>query len=135
MMIALSALLAVGTVLAGTIFHTHPWVIVAEAVGSIVALQFTYVAVSLAHHLVHSRRLIPQVQAAIGEQLGVELEASRSLPHELSGLIARLPTPAAALALSRDGDFVNRIFPSNEQFPVCVRSRTQWDRCSEVDLS
>src|SRR5271163_645541 len=50
-----------------------------EAVGSIVVLQFTYVAVSLTHHLVHSRRLIPRAQAAISEQLGAELETPRSL--------------------------------------------------------
>jgi hypothetical protein len=107
MMIVLSALLAVGAALAGTIFHTHPWVIVTEAVGSIVALQFTYVAVSLTHHVVRSRTLIPQVQAAIGEQLGGELEAPRSLPPELSRLIARLSTRAAVLELSRDADFAN----------------------------
>jgi hypothetical protein len=90
MMLALSALLAVGVVLGGIIFHTHIWAIAAEAVGSIAASQFTCVAVSLTRHLVHSRRLIPQVQAAIGQQLGAELEVPRSLPPELSALVAQL---------------------------------------------
>jgi hypothetical protein len=107
MMIVLSALLAVGTVLAGFIFHTLARVIVAEAVGSIVVLQFAYVAVSLTHHLVHSRRLIPRAQAAIHEQLSVELEAPRSLPPELSALVAQLPSRGTVPELSRDGDFVN----------------------------
>jgi hypothetical protein len=102
MMIALSALLAVGTVLTGIIFHTHPWVIVADTVGAIVALQFTYVAASLTHHLVHSRRLIPQVQTAIGGRLGAELEAPRSLPPELSALVAQLPNGGRVPELSRD---------------------------------
>jgi hypothetical protein len=107
LMLALSALLAVSTVLAGIIFHTYPWAIVAEAVGSIVAFQFTYVAVGITHGLIYSRTLIPRVQAAVGEQLGVELELPRDLPPGLSELVAQLRSREAALELSGDRDFVN----------------------------
>jgi hypothetical protein len=56
MMLALSGLLAVSTVLGGVIFQT-PWAIVAEAVGSLVTLQFTYVAVGVTLHLIYSSDL------------------------------------------------------------------------------
>lgn len=55
MMLALGALLAVSTVLGGVIFHTNPWAIVAEAVGSIVALQFAYVAIGVTYDLICAR--------------------------------------------------------------------------------
>jgi hypothetical protein len=90
MMLALSALLAVSAVLGGMIFHTHPWAIAAEALGSITVFQFAYVAVGLSRHLVRSRRLIPHVRAAIGQQLSSELEVPRNLPPELSRLVAHL---------------------------------------------
>jgi hypothetical protein len=107
MTIAFSALLAVGAVLAGIILHTNPWAVVAEAAGSIVALQFTYVAVGVTHDLIYSRRLLPQVQTAIGEQLGLELEVPRRLPPKLSALVGRLPGGAKAFELSRNGDLMN----------------------------
>jgi hypothetical protein len=107
MMLALSALLAVSTVLGGVIFHTNPWAIVVEAVGSLVALQFTYVAVGVTYHLIYSRTLIPQVQAAVGEQLGIELESQRSLPPGLSDLVAQLRSSETALELSGYRHFVN----------------------------
>jgi len=107
MMLALSASLALGTVLVGTAFHVHPLWIISDTFGSVVAFQFTYVGVSLAYHLVHSRRLIPEVQAAIGKQLGADLEAPRGLPPELSALVAQLPTSATVFGISRDRDFMN----------------------------
>ena len=90
-MLALSTLLAVGTVLAGIVLHTNPWAVVAETVGSVVAFQFMYVAVDVTHQLVQLRRLIRQVQMAICEQLGFELEVSRKLPPELSEFVAKPP--------------------------------------------
>jgi hypothetical protein len=90
MMLAVSAFLAVGSVLGGIIFHAHPWAIVAEAFGSVVAFQFTYLAVSLSLHLDRSRRLIPQVRTAIGQRLRAELEVPRSMPPELSALVEQL---------------------------------------------
>ena len=105
-MLALSALLAVGTVLAGIALHTNPWAVVAEAVGSVGAFQFIYVAVGVTHDLVQSRRLILHIQTAIGEQLGVELGAPRILPPELSELVAKLPC-ATVPERSRHRDFCN----------------------------
>ena len=90
LMPVVSAFLAVGSVLGGAIFHTHPWAIVADAFGSIVALQFTYLAVSCSLHFVRSRRLILQVQTAIGQRLQAELEVPRSMPPELSALVGKL---------------------------------------------
>jgi hypothetical protein len=95
-MLPVGALLTVGAVFSGVIFHAHPWVIATEVFGSIAASQFTYVAVSLTHHLVRSRGLIPQIQAAIGQQLATQLELPRSLPPELSALVAQLQ-PASPL--------------------------------------
>ena len=59
MVLVLSASLAVGAVLGGFLFHTHIWAIVANAFGSIVALQFSYAAVGLTSQLVLSRKMIP----------------------------------------------------------------------------
>ena len=83
-------LLAVGALLMGIAFGTHPGVIAAEVFGSIAAPQFAFVAVSLTDHLIRSSRLIPRVQAAIGRQLRAELEAPRNLPPELAALVAQL---------------------------------------------
>jgi hypothetical protein len=90
-------------VLSGIILHANPWVIATEVFGSIAASQFTYVAVSLTNHLVHSRGLIPQIQAAIGRQLSIQLEVPRSLPPELSALVARLqPASLPRTIVGRD---------------------------------
>jgi uncharacterized membrane protein len=86
----IGVLLAVGVVLTGIAFGTHPGVIAAEVFGSVAAPQFAFVAVSLTNHLVSSSRLMPQVQAAIGRQLRAELEAPRSLPPELDALVTQL---------------------------------------------
>jgi len=69
MMLALSALLAPVVTLVGLALHAHPRVIAAQALGSITALQFVYVAVSLTLHLVRFRKPIPHVQTAIGDRL------------------------------------------------------------------
>jgi hypothetical protein len=90
MMLALSALLAPVVALVGFGLHAHPWVIAAQTLGSITALQFVYVAVGLTLHLVRFGKLIPHVQTAIGDQLGAELEVPRGLTPELSVLMARL---------------------------------------------
>jgi hypothetical protein len=89
MMLALSALL--GPVVAlGFGLHAHPWVIAAQTLGSITALQFVYVAVGLTLHLVRFGKLIPHVQTAVGDRLRAELEVPRGLTPELSVLVARL---------------------------------------------
>jgi hypothetical protein len=90
MMVALSALLAPVVALVEFGLHAHPWVIAAQTLGSIMALQFVYVAVGLTLHLVRFGKLIPHVQTAIGDRLRAELEAPRGLTPELSVLVARL---------------------------------------------
>jgi len=102
-MLPLGALLTVGAVFSGIIVHAHPWVIATEVFGSIAASQFTYVAVSLTHHLVRSRGLIRQTQAAIGQQLSTQVEVPRGLPPELSALVARLqPASVPKTIIRRD---------------------------------
>jgi hypothetical protein len=90
MLLPLGGLLAVGAGLSGLVLHVHLGVIAAEVFGSIASSQFTYVAITLTQHLVRSRELTLQVQAAIGRQLPAELEVPRSLPPEISRLVARL---------------------------------------------
>jgi hypothetical protein len=87
---AIGALLATGAVLAGIVLRAHPGVIAVEVFGSIAASQFAFVAVSLTDHLIRRTRLIPQVRAAIRQQLRAELEVPRSLPPELATLVTQL---------------------------------------------
>jgi hypothetical protein len=87
---AIGALLATGAVLAGIVLRAHPGVIAVEVFGSIAAPQFAFVAVSLTDRLIRRTRLIPQVRAAIGQQLRDELEVPRSLPPELATLVTQL---------------------------------------------
>ena len=87
---AICALLAVGAVLTGNVLGTHPGVIAVEVFGSIAVPQFTFVAVSLTNHLTRRTRLIPQVRAAIGQQLRAELEVPRDLPPDLAALVTQL---------------------------------------------
>ena len=89
-MVPLSASLAVATVLNGIITHAHPGVIAIEVFGSVAASQFLYASVSLMHHLVRSRKLVLEVQAAIGQELRTELEVPRNLSPELSALVTQL---------------------------------------------
>jgi hypothetical protein len=89
-MVPLSALLAVAAVLNGIITHAHPGVIAIEVFGSIALAQFMYASISLTHHLVRSRKLVLEVQAAIGQELRTELKVPRSLPPELSALVTQL---------------------------------------------
>ena len=89
-MLALTVLLAMVSALGGISLHNHPWVVVAQVFGSVIALQFVYAAVSLVMHLVRFRQLIPHVQTVIGRQLRAELEVPRNLTPELSTLVAQL---------------------------------------------
>jgi hypothetical protein len=92
MMLVLSALLAPVVTLIGFGLHAHPWLIAAQTLGAIVALQFVYVAVGLTLHLVRFGQLIPHVQTAVGDRLRAELEVPRGLTPELSVLVAQLPS-------------------------------------------
>jgi hypothetical protein len=76
--------------MAGTAFGIHPEVIAAEALASIAALQFSFVAVSLSNHLTRWSVLIPEMQAAIGHQLQSKLEVPRNLPPSMGALVVKL---------------------------------------------
>jgi hypothetical protein len=69
MILALSALLGPVVALVGFGLHAHPWMIAAQTLGSIAALQFVYVAAGLTLHLVRFGKLIPHAQTAIGDRL------------------------------------------------------------------
>jgi hypothetical protein len=90
MVVALSALLASVVALGGFALHSSLWAVVAQVCGSVIALQFVYVTLSLTVHLVRFGKLIPQVQKAIGDRLRAEIEVPHSLTPELSVLVARL---------------------------------------------
>jgi hypothetical protein len=101
MMLAVSVLLAGDAVISGIILHAHSWMIAAEVLGSITALQFAFVALGLTLHFVRFRKTLPHIQAAIGQQLRAELEVPRDLPPDLSSLVERLQAARARFALSR----------------------------------
>ena len=60
----------------------------------VAAPQVAFVAVGLTRHLVLAMRLIPHVQAAIGQQLRAQLEVPRSLSPELAALVANWVAPS-----------------------------------------
>jgi hypothetical protein len=88
-LVPVSALFVIGPLMAGSAFGIHPEVVAAQALASIAALQFSFVAVSLTNHITNSWMLIPQMRAAIGNQLQSELEVPRSLPPEMGALVTR----------------------------------------------
>ena len=90
MMLPLGGLLIGGAALNGIIVHAHPMVIATEVFGCIAASQFAYASVSLTRHLVRSKEMMLQAQAAIGQELRAQLQVPRSMPSELSALISRL---------------------------------------------
>jgi hypothetical protein len=89
-LLPMGALLATGAVLSGVVLGAHPLLIATEGFASVAAPQVAFVAVGLTRHLVLAMRLIPHVQAAIGQQLRAQLEVPRSLSPELAALVAQL---------------------------------------------
>jgi hypothetical protein len=90
LILAASVLLAVVATLGAVLLHAPPWGIAAVVFGSVAVLQSAYTAAGLTLHLVRFGKLIPPAQTAIGRQLGAQLEVPRTLPSELSVLVARL---------------------------------------------
>jgi hypothetical protein len=82
--------LATCGLLVGLVQGVHPGAIGIEVLGSIVAPQLAYLAITLTAHLARSVQVMPQVQAAIGKELRVELEVPRRLPPELAVLVRQL---------------------------------------------
>ena len=97
LLVAACPLLAAGALLSGIRFGTPAWLIVVEVFGSIAAPQVTFMAVSLGHfafrrYLARARssKLMPQVRAAIGQQLRAELEVPRTLSPDLAHLVSQI---------------------------------------------
>jgi hypothetical protein len=88
--VPLSCLLTAAAVLNGVIIHAHVAVVAIEVFGSVIALQLMYVTVGLTRHLVRSKGVVFEVQAAIGKELRTELEVPRTLPPKLSRLVVQL---------------------------------------------
>jgi hypothetical protein len=90
LLVPVAASVAAVAFLVGIVHGSHPGAIALEVLGSIMAPQFAYVALSLTVHLTRSARLVPQVQVAIGQQLRAQLEVPRRLPPELAALVTQL---------------------------------------------
>jgi hypothetical protein len=95
LLLTVCPLLAAGALLSGIRFGTHAGLIAVDVFGSIAVPQITFVAVSLAgfairRYLARSSRLMPQVQAAIGQQLRAELEVPRTLSPDLAHLVSQI---------------------------------------------
>jgi hypothetical protein len=58
--------------------------------GCVAAVQLSYLALGLSVDLFPSQNFIPQIQAAIGQQLGTEIEVPRELPPKMASLVLRL---------------------------------------------
>jgi len=81
-----AAVVAMYGVLLG--YHLGPSILI--GFGSVAAGQLSYLAIWLSLDLFPSKNLIPQVQAAVGQQLGRELVVPRDLPPEMASLVMRL---------------------------------------------
>jgi hypothetical protein len=95
LLLTVCPLLAASALLSGIRFGTHAGLIAVDVFGSIAVPQITFVAVSLAgfairRYLARSSRLMPQVQAAIGQQLRAELEVPRTLSPDLAHLVSQI---------------------------------------------
>jgi hypothetical protein len=89
-LVPVSALLGTAALLTGVALGNHSGMIAVDVLASVAAPQFAFVAVSLTSYIVRSTMLIPQVQAAIGQQLRFEFEVPRGLTPELASLVAQL---------------------------------------------
>jgi hypothetical protein len=90
LLVPVAASMAAVAFLVGIVHGSHPGAIALEVLGSIVAPQFAYVALSLTAHLTRLAKLVPQVQAAIGQQLRAQLEVPRRLSPELADRVTQL---------------------------------------------
>jgi hypothetical protein len=84
------ALFAGGAIVTGIATSHDPRIIGIEVLGAIASTQLAYVAASLTVYLTLSSRLLPTVQAAIGQELGTAFEIPRGLPPEMAALVRKL---------------------------------------------
>ena len=84
------ALFAAGAIVTGIATGHDPRAIVIEVLGAIASPQLAYLTASLTVYLILSSRLLPTVQAAIGQELGAAFEILRGLPPEMAALVRKL---------------------------------------------
>jgi hypothetical protein len=84
------ALFAAGAIVTGIATGNDPRTIGIEALAAVASPQLAYVAASLTVYLILSSRLLPTVQAAIGQELGTAFEIPSGLPPEMVGLVRKL---------------------------------------------
>ena len=84
------ALFAAGAMVTGFASGHDPRIIGIEVLGAVASPQFAYIATSLTAFLLRSSRLLPTVQAAIGQELGSALGMPRSLPPQMAALVKKL---------------------------------------------
>ena len=88
--ILVNAFFAIVIAMCGLLLGYHLGVSALVGFGSIAAVQISYLALAFTLDLFSSKNVVPQVQAAIGQQLRAELEVPRDLPPEMASLVLRL---------------------------------------------
>ena len=88
--ILVNVFFAIVVALCGLLLGYHLGLSALVGFGCIAAVQVSYLALGLTLDLFPSDNVIPQVQAAIGQQLRAELEVPCDLPPEMASLVLRL---------------------------------------------
>ena len=88
--ILVNAFFAIVVALCGFLLGYHLGLSALVGFGSIAAVQVSYLALGLTLDLFPSKNVMPQVQAAIGQQLRSEFEVPCDLPPEMASLVLRL---------------------------------------------
>jgi hypothetical protein len=88
--ILVNAFFAIVVALCGILLGYHLGLSALVGFGSIAVVQISYLALGFTLDLFPSKNVMPQIQAAIGQQLRAELEVPRDLPPEMASLVLRL---------------------------------------------
>jgi len=88
--ILVNAFFAIVVALCGLLLGYHLGLSALVGFGSIAAVQVSYLALGLTLDLFPSENVMPQVQAAIGQQLRTEIEVPCDLPPKMASLVLRL---------------------------------------------
>ena len=79
-----------GAIVTGIVTGHDPRIIGIEGLGAAASPQLAYVAASLTPYLILSSRLLPTVQATIGQELGTAFEIPCDLPPDMTVLVRKL---------------------------------------------
>ena len=88
--ILVNAFFAIVVALCGLLLGYHLGLSALVGFGSIAVVQISYLALGFTLDLFPSKNVMPQVRAAIGQQLRAELEVPCDLPPEMASLVLRL---------------------------------------------